>query len=164
MSMRIVPEAGHASSLSSTRSTDALATVGVHDSLRHGVLSHASSVNDRHPLAGRLSSWNSTQAATRLESMRRIYGLGEPLRRGMELHCASLGWRPAVMGPPVGLDVLRGTDTTLSVEDIYPNTAAHPATSAAAATGRGAMMAGANEAVGTFHDEMERGLRHARQF
>ena len=85
----------------------------------------------------------------RMSSLRQIYGLGEPVRRGMELHCATLGWRPEMMGSPVGLDILRGTDTTLDVCDVYPGND---------------HSIGKTQASMTFHDELERGLKTAKQF
>ncbi|BFZ58549.1 hypothetical protein PYCC9005_005612 [Savitreella phatthalungensis] len=150
MSFRIVPDSGFADSVGRGTVTGAPSAVGVHDTLRHGgVLSHASEHNDRHPLEARLAGWDRTRDEMQMEAMRRVYGLGEPVRRGMELHVAKLGWTPSVMGnAPVGLEVLKGTDTQLSVDDVYPG---------------GVASMGRNK-VGGFHDEMERGLARARQF
>lgn len=53
--------------------------------------------------------------------MRRIYGIAEPLRREMEmLHCSEgnvhTGYR---FEDGVGLDILRGTDCKIDVDDIW---------------------------------------------
>lgn len=63
--------------------------------------------------------WEKQQAEVRLETMRRVYGLAEPVRRGMELHIVQQGARPALMGSPVGLDILNNTDLKLDVDDVF---------------------------------------------
>lgn len=89
--------------------------------MRAGPSSIASNINNRHPLESRLENWEETQSQLRLESMRRIYGIAEPVRRGMELfHCAEgarhTGYQ---MEDGIGMDILRGTDTKLDVSDIW---------------------------------------------
>ena len=58
----------------------------------------------------------------KLESLRRTFGIAEPVRRAMELKIVDQGeWRPAVLGGGVGLhgDILRGMDGGCSYEDIF---------------------------------------------
>lgn len=42
-------------------------------------------VNGRHPLEVRLKNWGETQQALKMESLMRVYGAHEPIRRGMEM-------------------------------------------------------------------------------
>jgi hypothetical protein len=57
-----------------------------------------------------------------MESLRRTFGIAEPVRRGMELKIASAGeWRPACLGgaSTVHSDILAGRDGTLGWEDVF---------------------------------------------
>ncbi|KAL8795051.1 MAG: hypothetical protein Q9182_007570 [Xanthomendoza sp. 2 TL-2023] len=57
-----------------------------------------------------------------MTSLRRNFGIGEPVRRGMELKIAREGeWRPSALGGSAGVsgDILVGRDTEVSWEDIY---------------------------------------------
>ncbi len=61
-----------------------------------------------------------------MESLRRTFGIAEPVRRGMEMKIVGAGeWRPACLGGSdgVGMDVLRGAEMgSLGWEDIYKGT------------------------------------------
>ncbi|KAI1801110.1 proteasome maturation factor UMP1 [Daldinia bambusicola] len=156
MSMRIVPPASYSSTFKATN-TSAPSAPGVHDTLRHGVgpspLSSAGSSDSsspaapvsRHPLEARLKAWESTQEALRMESLRRTFGMAEPIRRGMELKITRDGeWRPQALGGGPGVrsvheDILRGRDATLDWEDVF--------------TGE------EQRAAVPVHDEMERKLK-----
>lgn len=57
-----------------------------------------------------------------MNTLRRTFGIAEPVRRGMELKIAKAGeWRPAALGGSAGVssDVLAGRDTEISWEDVY---------------------------------------------
>ena len=59
-----------------------------------------------------------------MEGLRRTFGISEPIRRGMELKITREGeWKPACLGGGLerGLheEILRGTDTTISWEDVF---------------------------------------------
>ena len=57
-----------------------------------------------------------------MNSLRRTFGIAEPVRRGMELKIARAGeWRPAALGrsAAVSSDILAGRDTEISWEDVY---------------------------------------------
>lgn len=58
-----------------------------------------------------------------MEGLRRTFGIAEPIRRGMELKIAREGeWRPAVLGgtgPGVHEEILRGSDTSITWEDVF---------------------------------------------
>jgi len=63
----------------------------------------------------------------KMESLRRAYGIAEPVRRGMELKIVRDGtFRPAVLGGMKGgnvhedILVLGGRDSEVSWEDIFP--------------------------------------------
>ena len=57
-----------------------------------------------------------------METLRRTFGLAEPVRRGMELKIAGEGeWRPMVLGGEsrVHSDILAGRDCEISWEDVF---------------------------------------------
>ncbi|KAI1487744.1 proteasome maturation factor UMP1 [Biscogniauxia mediterranea] len=153
MSMRIVPAASHTSTYTPIPSSQlsAPSAPGVYDTLRGGLgpspsLSSSSDApTSRHPLEARLKAWEATQEALRMESLRRTFGMAEPIRRGMELKIAREGsWRPAALGGGPGRssaheDVLRGREACIDWEDVF--------------TGEEQ-----RAAVGV-HDEMERKLK-----
>ncbi|KAI0380429.1 proteasome maturation factor UMP1 [Hypomontagnella monticulosa] len=151
MSMRIVPPAQYTNTFTSGN-TSAPSAPGVHDTLRYGVgpsplpsnSSAPAAPVSRHPLEARLKAWESTQEALRMESLRRTFGMAEPIRRGMELKIAREGeWRPmALRGSVVRSvheDILRGREATLDWEDVF--------------TGE------EQAAAVNVHDEMERKLK-----
>lgn len=79
-----------------------------------------------HPLEARLLAWRQTQDALKMETLRRAYGIAEPVRRGMELKIVRDGtFRPAVLGGNKGgnvhedILVLGGRDTEVGWEDIF---------------------------------------------
>lgn len=54
--------------------------------------------------------------------LRRQHGIGEPVRRGMELKmCRDGEWRPMALGGSASVsgDVLSGRDTEITWEDVY---------------------------------------------
>lgn len=122
----------------------------MHDTLRHGVGaspydSAASSTApvSSHPLESRLKNWEATQESLRMESLRRTYGMAEPIRRGMELSIVRRGeWKPMVLGgglPSLHEEILRGREDMITWEDIFT----------------GDEMRG----VPAFHDEMEKKVK-----
>ncbi|KAH6660771.1 proteasome maturation factor UMP1-domain-containing protein [Truncatella angustata] len=151
MSMRLVPSANHSSSFTHLKTAGAPSAPGLHDTLRHGVgptpshLGEPSAPVSRHPLESRLKAWQSTQDALRMETLRKTFGIAEPIRRGMEAKIVSEGsWRPAALGGGPGKnsvheDILAGRDTSCDWEDVFTGEEQHGA-------------------VG-IHDEMERKLR-----
>ncbi|KAI0837788.1 proteasome maturation factor UMP1 [Hypoxylon sp. FL0890] len=152
MSMRIVPPANYSSTFSSTN-TSAPSAPGVHDTLRHGIgpsaldststSSSPAAPVSRHPLEARLKAWESTQENLRMESLRRTFGIAEPIRRGMELKITREGeWRPLALSGgarSVHEDILRGREAMLDWEDVF--------------TGE------EQRAVVSVHEEMERKLK-----
>ncbi|KAI5917702.1 proteasome maturation factor [Camillea tinctor] len=134
MSMRIVPAASHTSTYTPIPSShlSAPSAPGVYDTLRAGV-GPAARTSDpsvdaptsRHPLEARLKAWEATQEGLRMESLRRTFGMAEPIRRGMELQIAREGsWRPVALGgggarKSVHEDVLRGREACIDWEDVF---------------------------------------------
>ncbi|RDA88701.1 hypothetical protein CP532_4119 [Ophiocordyceps camponoti-leonardi (nom. inval.)] len=132
MSMRIAPPSSHATSFNQT-TTPAPSAPGIHDTLRAGLgpSSTSSSSSDEsakdpvsnHPLEARLRKWEATQHELRMASLRRTFGIAEPVRRGMELKMVREGdWRPAELRsglPSVHEDILRGTDASITWEDVF---------------------------------------------
>jgi proteasome maturation protein len=149
--MRIAPPSGHSTSHShlAPKTLGAPSAPGLHDTLRAGVgpsvsTSTQSIPDSSHPLEARLKRWEETQDSLKMEGLRRTFGISEPIRRGMELKIVKEGeWRPAVLGGGLerGIheDILRGTDCSLSWEDVF----------------KGDEM----RAVPGFHDEVERKVR-----
>ncbi|KAI0401793.1 proteasome maturation factor UMP1-domain-containing protein [Xylaria palmicola] len=161
MSMRIVPPAQHSSTFTHLpSSTSAPSAPGVYDVLRQG-LNPAAAISSsaaaappapasRHPLESRLKAWEATQENLRMESLRKTYGMAEPIRRGMELKITREGsWRPACLGGGAGVtgagsasvheDILMGREASCDWEDVYSGEEQ-----------RGAL---------GIHDEMERKLK-----
>ncbi|KAK7955695.1 uncharacterized protein PG986_004917 [Apiospora aurea] len=156
MSMRIVPAGDHATTYTHhLRTPGAPSAPGLYDTLRNGVgatpLSTVTSDSDpctsRHPLESRLKAWEATQEAVRMESLRKTFGVAEPIRRGMELKTVRDGeWRPLALGGSVGgssvhEDILRGRESHIDWEDVF--------------TGEEQTAGG----VIGIHDEMERKLK-----
>ncbi|KAL0944573.1 Proteasome maturation factor UMP1 [Colletotrichum truncatum] len=146
MSMRIVPAANQPTTFAAGAA--APSAPGVHDTLRAGVGQTVLDAKNNvpasaHPLEARLKNWEATQENMRMETLRRTFGVSEPIRRQMELKITQNGeWRPAALGghqASVHEEILRGKDTSISWEDVF--------------TGE--------ESVGIvgMHDEMERKLK-----
>lgn len=96
----------------------------LHDVLRaqEGPPNIASKVNGRHPLEGRISNWEKTQFETRMEMYRRVFGLGEPIKRSMELGIIdATDFKPSFLGSADHMhrDILMNRDTRVDWEDIY---------------------------------------------
>ena len=151
-SLRIVPSNTNPSTFTHTSHTSSAPSApGIHDTLRHGLgpspydNTTASTVpSSSHPLESRLKNWEATQDAMRMETLRRTYGLAEPVRRGMELSIVRRGeWKPAAMGsgglPSLHEEILRGKEDMISWEDVFT----------------GEEMRSAPQ----FHDEMERKVK-----
>ncbi|KAK6455293.1 proteasome maturation factor UMP1 [Scheffersomyces xylosifermentans] len=144
MSLRIVPENNKTSSVNTTTFGQAAEHApGLQDILRtqEGPLNMASKLNNRHPLEARIANWEQTQHDTRLETYRRVFGAGEPIKRTMELEIVdATDFKPSVLGGPDSMhrDILMNKDTTVDWEDVY----------------KGGFESGIN--VKDFHTEMER--------
>ncbi|KAK8052279.1 proteasome maturation factor UMP1 [Apiospora rasikravindrae] len=136
MSMRIVPAGDHATTYTHhLRTPGAPSAPGLYDTLRNGI-------------GSRLKAWEATQDAVRMESLRKTFGVAEPIRRGMELKTVRDGaWRPLALGGGVGgsssvhEDILRGRESHIDWEDVF--------------TGEEQTAGG----VIGIHDEMERKLK-----
>ncbi|KAK8129003.1 proteasome maturation factor [Apiospora sp. TS-2023a] len=154
MSMRIVPAQEHTTTFTHLRTPGAPSAPGLYDTLRNGVgavpltttTQDSDPVTSRHPLESRLKAWEATQEAVRMESLRKTFGVAEPIRRGMELKTVRDGeWRPLALGGSghrsVHEDILRGREAHIDWEDVY--------------TGEEQTSGG----VVGIHDEMERKLK-----
>ncbi|KAG5981314.1 hypothetical protein E4U54_006661, partial [Claviceps lovelessii] len=129
-SLRIVPANTNPNTFTHTsHSSSAPSAPGIHDTLRHGIGpspydAQANQPSSAHPLEARLKNWEATQEAVRMESLRRTFGIAEPIRRGMELKIVRDGeWRPMVLGggalPSVHEDILRGREDMITWEDVF---------------------------------------------
>lgn len=90
-----------------------------------------------------------------METLRRAFGVAEPVRRGMELRITRQGeWRPAVLSGTPGLggaagsslheDILTGKDESVTWDEVFAG---------------GEELRGMGSAQGGVHEEMERKLR-----
>ncbi|KAM0431888.1 hypothetical protein ACHAPT_005141 [Fusarium lateritium] len=148
-SMRIVPGNSNPQTFThTTHTSSAPSAPGIHDTLRHGVgispHDAKSSVSvSAHPLEARLKNWEATQESLRMETLRRSFGMAEPIRRGMELKIVRGGeWRPLALGgglPSVHEDILKGRDDMITWEDVFTGDE--------------------TRGVAGFHDEMEKKLK-----
>ncbi|PHH68447.1 hypothetical protein CDD82_557 [Ophiocordyceps australis] len=127
MSFRIVPADANPSSFSHAHISSAPSAPGIHDTLRHGLgpspLDAPSAPTSTHPLEARLKNWEATQESFRMQSLRRTFGIAEPVRRGMELKMVrDADWRPLALGPRrpcIHEDILTGRDDTMTWEDVF---------------------------------------------
>ncbi|KAL8942277.1 MAG: hypothetical protein Q9216_001750 [Gyalolechia sp. 2 TL-2023] len=133
MSLRIAPPSSYptsttnlsASSSSNPTTKGAPSAPGIHDTLRSSLSSSAATLTapaSSHPLEARLAAWQSTQDEFKMTALRRNFGIGEPVRRGMELKIAREGeWKPMALGGSARMsgDILTGRDTEVSWEDVF---------------------------------------------
>ncbi|KAL8997435.1 MAG: hypothetical protein Q9169_003298 [Polycauliona sp. 2 TL-2023] len=132
MSYRIVPHPSHPTSTTNLTTTSSTSTntkgapsaPGIHDTLRSSLPSDPNTTTpaSTHPLEARLAAWQATQDEFKMTALRRNFGIGEPVRRGMEIKIAREGeWRPMALGPSAGVsgDILVGRDTEITWEDVY---------------------------------------------
>ncbi|KAF9894737.1 hypothetical protein FE257_006627 [Aspergillus nanangensis] len=164
MSLRIVPATNAPNQTTNTTSRNiclprpskgAPSAPGLPDTLREKLTlqapvgnpsSQTATPSSAHPLEARLIAWRATQDAMKMETLRRAYGIAEPIRRGMELKIVRDGtFAPAALGGSKGgnvhedILVLGGRDTEVGWEDIFQgNEFREPP---------------------TIHDEMEKRLR-----
>ncbi|RKP23493.1 proteasome maturation factor UMP1-domain-containing protein, partial [Syncephalis pseudoplumigaleata] len=116
--LRLVPSKAGTPSVISTAAT--ANDLGVHDTLRYGPATLATSVQAGHPLEHRLAQWDDTQMNARWTLQRRIFGVHAPVRQMMEQSLVSKTRRhPTLPSSNLGLDILRGRDETIDVEDIF---------------------------------------------
>ncbi|KAH8434059.1 hypothetical protein N8T08_010960 [Aspergillus melleus] len=167
MSLRIAPPANHPTSTTNTStrqqipiclprpSKGAPSAPGLPDTLREKITQPAPSgppssqtgvPASSHPLEARLHAWRQTQDSMKMETLRRAYGIAEPVRRGMELKLVRDGtFRPAVLGGARAgnlhedILVLGGRDAEIGWEDVFQGDEF--------------------KEPPTFHDEMEKRLR-----
>ncbi|KAI1976456.1 20S proteasome maturation factor [Ophidiomyces ophidiicola] len=139
MSLRIAPSANNPSQRSNTSKNGATphlrngapSAPGVPDVLRASLSTPApdngpQAPSSTHPLEARLLQWRQTQDAMKMETLRRMYGIAEPVRRGMEMKMVREGqWRPAVLGgnaqSSIHEDILAlgGRETEVTWEDVF---------------------------------------------
>ncbi|KAI9893162.1 MAG: hypothetical protein M1814_000710 [Vezdaea aestivalis] len=150
MSLRFVPSSNYSSK--TTPPPSAPSAPGLPDLLRSSQTQPSPTgpapTTSTHTLEARLTSWRTQQDALKMETLRRTYGIAEPIRRGMELKIVEAGeWRPACLGKGANVhaDILRGTDAGIEGwEDVFTDKVL------------GSEGAGV---VGGFHAEMEGRLR-----
>ncbi|KAK6515260.1 hypothetical protein TWF506_007603 [Arthrobotrys conoides] len=122
-SLRLVPSSSQPTKLSlpSSSTTGAPASHSVHDTIRHGLPTTSADLNSHHPLENRLKNWEATQENLKMESLKRTFGLAEPVRRGMEKMIVGADFRPAVLGGPSNLhmDILNGRECWIDWEDVF---------------------------------------------
>ena len=125
--MRVVPSSTNKeSSVNTTKfGQPAEHAPALQDSLRsqEGPLNIASKINNRHPLESQVTNWEKTQEENRMETYRRIFGAGAPIKRAMELEIVeSSSFRPSLLGGVDSMhkDILLNKDSCVDWEDVYP--------------------------------------------
>ncbi|KAI9837174.1 MAG: hypothetical protein M1837_003106 [Sclerophora amabilis] len=137
-SLRIVPSSNHPTSHTSSTIKSAPSAPGLPDTLRSSTSTPntqqpnnsgsasvgptSTPVASSHPLEIRLASWRATHESLKAETLRRTFGIAEPVRRGMEARIVASGeWRPACLGRGAGVhaDVLAGRDWDCDWEDVF---------------------------------------------
>ncbi|KAI9375750.1 proteasome maturation factor UMP1-domain-containing protein [Aspergillus egyptiacus] len=190
MSLRIAPPASHPTQTTNTNtrlvpntaSKGAPSAPGLPDTLRDNITlqaprgapsTQAALPASTHPLEARLLAWRQTQDAMKMETLRRTYGIAEPIRRGMELKIVGDGtFRPAVLGGNKGgnlhqdILVLGGRDTEVGWEDVFQGLLAHSLLFLSPRPSGTMLTDGLDLPLGddlreppSFHDEMEKRLR-----
>ncbi|KAK0627830.1 proteasome maturation factor UMP1-domain-containing protein [Immersiella caudata] len=131
MALRIIPSDSHPSSFTHNHNTSAPSAPGLHDTLRAGVgpspfdsTANSTKPISAHPLESRLKNWEATREALRMETLRRTYGMAEPIRRQMELKITREGtWKPMALGGgvrgSVHEEILSGRDEVIEWEDVF---------------------------------------------
>ncbi|AOW05353.1 YALIA101S05e13388g1_1 [Yarrowia lipolytica] len=123
MSLRITPENTSRTQVNpASFGTGAPSVQGLHDTMRDGQLNIESQLNGRHPLQARLENWEETQMNMRMQNYKRTFGMGEPIRRTMEMQIVKeTTLMPAVVGTPanIHLDILKNKDLDVDWEDVY---------------------------------------------
>ncbi|KAI4168074.1 MAG: hypothetical protein LQ343_006673 [Gyalolechia ehrenbergii] len=133
MSLRIAPPSSHPTSVTNLSASSSLdpttkgapSAPGIHDTLRSSLSSTTATQTapaSSHPLEARLAAWQSTQDEFKMTALRRNFGIGEPVRRGMELKIVREGeWTPMALGGSAGVsgDILTGRDTEVTWEDVF---------------------------------------------
>ncbi|ANZ75451.1 BA75_02750T0 [Komagataella pastoris] len=123
--LSVIPLNEKTSKVDSTSfATPSVAIPSLPDTLREqkGPLSIASEINGKHPLEARLKNWEENEHNNKLETYRRIFGAGEPIKRQMELGIVdATDFKPAILGGPSNLhrNILLNKDTSVDWEDVY---------------------------------------------
>lgn len=111
--MQVIPSESHADSKRVHAGLSLSRQVGQHEgTLFLGASSAADGrASSGHPLEARISQWEQTQHDTRMDQYRRLFGMGEVIRREMDM---SLVGSDTVWG-----ERLAGKDWQIDWEDVY---------------------------------------------
>lgn len=127
MSLKFIPSNNAAESVQATSYSDGAPSVkALPDTLRNGGhVPIASQINNKHALQQRLENWEDTQVEFKLESMRRLYGPGEPIRRTMEMKIVDQtdSLTPQINDTKFNIhhDILYNKEFNVDWEDVYPD-------------------------------------------
>ncbi|CAF0711368.1 unnamed protein product [Brachionus calyciflorus] len=95
---------------------------GVQDTLNYGILNIKSNLTPAHHLENQEKNFHKLEEKNLLSSLRISQGLYAPLKLQMERKFAQKTNRlPALQSSNLMLSVLKGTDETIEVEDIFNN-------------------------------------------
>lgn len=125
--MNVVPQSNFKSAVSSDQDQQhrSNAVPSLPDTLRQqagGAVPLSSQMGHQHPLQSRVEGWEATQRARQLEQYRQVFGIAEPMKREMELQIVERTDFNPLRREAHSLheDILRGNDTSLDWEDVYP--------------------------------------------
>ncbi|KAG5437461.1 hypothetical protein PCANB_000889 [Pneumocystis canis] len=93
----------------------------IHDTFRFDSKSLISNINSQHPLEVVLRGWRCREHELKMESLNRIFGMSEPIRRKMELKILDSEFRPLIFGGRSNIhhDILTGNDSNIDVDEIF---------------------------------------------
>ena len=124
-SLRIIPANSQLRSINNQQDGESSYSVsGLSDMFKNGgPVSLSSKINDKHPLEARVRNWEQTQQDLKMEQYKRLFGIGEPLKRTMELEIVkNTDFKPEILGGSSNLhrDILLNKDSSVEWEDVYP--------------------------------------------
>ncbi|KAG5513859.1 hypothetical protein PMAC_000481 [Pneumocystis sp. 'macacae'] len=106
---------------SSIQSTTSYSVRTIHDAFRFGFKSLPLNMDSYHPLEVALNSWEHKMYNLKMQSLDRIFGISEPIRRKMELKILDSGFRSLIFGKPSNIhhDILNGNDSDIDIDEIF---------------------------------------------
>ncbi|KAG4302823.1 hypothetical protein PCK1_000983 [Pneumocystis canis] len=108
----------------STEATSSQSVESIHDTFKFGSKSLISNTNSQHPLEAVLRKWKHQEHELKMESLNRIFGMSEPIRRKMELKILDSEFKPLIFGGPSNIhhDILIGNDSNIDKLTLYLRT------------------------------------------
>ncbi|KTW32503.1 uncharacterized protein T551_00593, partial [Pneumocystis jirovecii RU7] len=93
----------------------------IHDTFRFGSRSLSLNTDLYHSLEIALNSFKHKGYELKMQSLSRIFGISEPIRRKMELKILDSEFKPLVLGQSSNIhhDIFSGNDSSIDVDEIF---------------------------------------------